>query len=127
MLFDPVRSIWVSSTKEELVRQKLIAEMIQELGYPKGLMAVEKWIESRRFDLVVYSTAVKPVLLVECKAIPINDSAIRQAFGYNHSIKAPFICLVNDTSRYTYWKVREEIQSVPFLPSYHELTKHLRT
>jgi hypothetical protein len=125
MLWDPVRSIWVSSTPEELVRQKLIGQMIQELGYPKGLISVEKWMKSRRFDLVVYTKNVKPLLLVECKAIPITDQAIRQALGYNETIKAPFICIVNQDSIQTFWKQKTTFASVPFLPTYNDLAKHI--
>lgn len=109
--------------------------MIEELGYPKGLLAVEKRIVSlsgvdpeRRIDIVCFVSAsqgLRPILLIECKAETLDEQAEMQAFGYNASIGAPFIALASAEGVKTFWKEKERIVSVPFLPSFHELVKHL--
>ena len=109
-------------TPEEEVRQTLIAEMIGPLGYPRGLLSVEKQVrKERRADLVCYTPQMEPLLLVECKAVCITDQAIQQAFGYNETIQAPFICLVSQKEKKTFWKEVDRFGSVPFLPTYREL------
>ncbi len=42
MIFDPIRRKSVADTPEERVRQALLSQMIGPLGFPKGLLAVEK-------------------------------------------------------------------------------------
>lgn len=128
MLWDPIRALWVKKTPEESVRQKLIEKMVSDLGYPKGLLAVEKDLETgRRFDLLCYAKAkegLRPLLLVECKADKIDDSAARQAWGYNSLIGAPFLCLVGGREIRTLWldpKAEGKMASVPFLPPFAEL------
>ena len=125
MLWDPIRAIWVKKTPEESVRQKLIQKMIGELGFPKGLLVVEGDLETgRRFDLVCYAKAkegLRPLLLVECKADTIDEAAARQAWGYNASIGAPFLCLVCGKEIRTLWKAEGKIESVPFLPPFADL------
>jgi len=124
MIWDPIRSRWVKATPEEQVRQRLIQKMIGELGYPKGLMAVEKDLPTgRRFDLVCYAKAketLRPLLLVECKAHLLTNAA-QQALGYNSSIGAPFLCLVSGDKIETLWSEQGKLTSVPFLPRFDEL------
>jgi hypothetical protein len=116
-----IRKQRVANTPEEQVRQSLIKKMIVELGFPKGLISVERKIGSRRFDLVCYSKEMTPLLLVECKAGAIDEAAARQVLGYNDSVKAPFICLVNGMEMVTFWHEIGRIVSVPFLPPFKDL------
>ena len=44
-LYDPIREMWVAATPEEEVRQRLIALMIHSLGFPRGLLAVERSLD----------------------------------------------------------------------------------
>ena len=108
-------------TPEERVRQSLIGRMLLELGFPRGLLSVERGIGSRRYDLVCYSKEMKPLLLVECKAGSLNEGAKRQALGYNDVLKAPFVCVTNGQETVTLWYEQGRIASVPFLPLYQEL------
>ena len=133
MIWDPIRQIWVTLTPEEQVRQRWIRAMIGELGFPKGLLGVEKEIASlshqrlpprRRIDLLCWTPGpggLKPLLLVECKVGPLLAHAERQVWGYNETIGAPFVCLVNGLGARTFWREAGEIASVPFLPAYREL------
>jgi hypothetical protein len=116
-----IRKKQVANTPEELVRQSLIGRMIGELGFPKGLIAVERKIGSRRFDIVCYTKEMAPLLLVECKAGALDEAAVRQVLGYNDVVKAPFISLANAKEIRTLWHEQGRIGSVPFLPSFKDL------
>jgi hypothetical protein len=112
--------MWVAETPEEKVRQKWIRAMIGPLGYPKGLLAVEKQVGFRRFDLLCYKVdgeSLRPLLLVECKAKAARD-AMAQALGYNDLLAAPFIALIQGDEVQTFWKEGNHFKTVPFLPTY---------
>lgn len=121
---------------EETIRSSLCQYMIQTLGYPRGLLVIEKEIaglphckgeaKGRRADLICFAPNIHrdyplyPLLLVECKAVLLDEAALQQLIGYNATVKAPFICLANHEERRTYWHGG----SAPFLPRYSELVKH---
>lgn len=83
---------------EEQVRQALLRQL-NELGYPSSLIAVEKEIGAgRRADIICYHKVegeLKPYLLIECKAVSLNQAAINQVIGYNHDVQAPYIAVAN--------------------------------
>ncbi|MDE3055920.1 MAG: type I restriction enzyme HsdR N-terminal domain-containing protein, partial [Verrucomicrobiota bacterium] len=130
------------ATKEEEVRQKLLAEMIRLLGYPRGLIAVEKTLGSlahlprhidpkRRIDLLCYTPGkegLSPLLLIECKSEEGNseEEAKEQALGYNQWIKAPFVALARPDKISTFWKEESGWKSLPFLPPYSQLVSSLQ-
>jgi hypothetical protein len=116
-----IRNRLVALTPEEKVRQRLVSQMIDELGFPKGLISVEKAIGPRRFDIVCYTKEMTPLLLIECKAEMLNEKALRQVFGYNEMIRAPFLSLAWGSEVKTIWKEKEDFASVPFLPKFQEL------
>lgn len=99
-----IRKISVVATPEEVVRQALLHYMIFQAGYPPELMSLEVHIPSfkqkapiRRADILVFApSSLNPLMLIECKAVPLNDDALRQALGYNHFIGAPWIVLSNN-------------------------------
>ena len=68
-IFDPVRARWLVLQPEEMVRQLVIQYLLLEKGFPKNRLNVEKELQvqgqKRRLDLIVYSKAVEPYLLVE--------------------------------------------------------------
>ncbi len=97
---------------EEIVRQNLILQMTEKLGFPKELISIEREISTlphlsgekvpkRRFDIICFmgkcdkDLPLYPLLLVECKAIPLSESALSQVFGYNYYVKAHFVALAN--------------------------------
>ena len=96
-VFDVVRHQWVAATPEEIVRQQWIQKMIQELGYPKEYIAVEKELVAtmRRADIIVYSRVCTPLLLIECKAEALTPADFDQVIGYNATLQAPYLALVN--------------------------------
>ncbi len=110
--------------------------MIDELGYPKGLIAVEKDISSlasprlnRRIDILCLrpgADGLKPLLLIECKAGKLTPEAEKQALGYNDAIGgAPFVALAGLDEIKTFWRELDRIASVPFLPRFDELVGEL--
>lgn len=121
MLYDPIRKKFVADLPEERVRQALLQQMLGPLGYPKGLIAVEKRIgKGRRADILAFvkkGDELKPLLLIECKAEMLNEEAYYQASGYNTFLAAPFICLAHSGGIRTFWKTG----SVHFLPPYKQL------
>lgn len=117
-----IRKRAVADTPEERVRQALLRKMVDELGFPKGLISVEcGGIGGRRTDIVCYTKEMTALLLIECKAIPLNEEAIQQALGYNEKILAPFLCLANREEIHTFWFQDSKRKSIPFLPKFKDL------
>jgi hypothetical protein len=137
-LFDPFRESWVAATPEELVRQGLLHQMINVLGFPKHTLAVEKKLSElphllgernlpdRRADILCFAKGIHPeyalfpLLLIECKEGKVLEAAKEQAIGYNHYVRAPYVAVAG----------REEVQLVhpenlSFLPHYLELMERV--
>ena len=118
---------------EEKIRQSLIAFMQEELSYPKEMISVEKALSAfphlkgkkvpnRRFDIAVFGTKeILPLLVIECKAVPLNQKAFDQVIGYNHLVNAPFIALANGKEVITLIKEGSEYRKVKGLPDYKVL------
>lgn len=120
-IFCPLRKTWVAALPEEKVRQGLIHEMTQRLGYPLSSLVLEKSLDQlphlqahprlpkRRADLIVLAKDIHPqhsfypILLVECKAVPLTHKVLRQMIGYNQFVGAPFIAAINQTQIYFGW------------------------
>ncbi len=128
-LWDPIRCLYVEATPEECVRQRWILAMIGPLGFPKGLLSVEKEISfQRRVDLICYTPhqeGLQPLLIVVCKAEEEYFPAEQQVFGYNEVVLALFLCIICGTRAKTFWKEPNGIGSVPFLPTYEQLKAYL--
>ena len=142
-IFCPIRKLWTAALPEELVRQRMIRYMIEERGYPAELLSVEKalrellfqrqshaMVPDRRVDLAVFCSQkgiIFPLLLMECKAVPIGERTMRQLAGYNHFVGAPFISLVNQSEIRTGWfdPAASSYRYLPYLPTYQELLSSL--
>ncbi len=101
LIFDEFRRRWVVLTPEEWVRQNFLKFLLDEKGFPKTLMAIEKVVEinrlQQRFDLLVYNRKGKPLLVAEFKApeVAINQAVFDQVIRYNNSLMAPYILVSN--------------------------------
>lgn len=128
-------------TPEEIVRQSLILQMTERLGYPKALLSIEKKLSevcrfsgetlpNRRLDILCFSKKeLEPLLMVECKAITLTEKAIEQVIGYNRYVAAKFVCLANMDTILTGHYDRD-LGSYRFqkgLPSYQDLMKVTRS
>lgn len=137
--------MWVPSQPEERVRQSWLTHLIQNLHFPIGGFAIEKGLNQmphiaqqamslpqRRADLIFFAQNIHPLyelyplLLIECKAIPLNEKVIRQTAGYNYYVQAPFFAVVNQNEGKTYWYDKEtnQLQSTQNIPSYENLMKY---
>ena len=100
MVLDPVRRRWVRLTPEEGVRQGLLGRLIA-LGYPAGLLAVERPFRygerTWRADIVAYDSQSRPLLLAECKApgVPLGKAVLDQLARYNVVVRAGVLVLTN--------------------------------
>lgn len=105
-VFDPVRKKYVALTPEEKVRQRTLHQLVEQLGVPAGLVAVEHTITlhelKKRCDIVVFSKDGRPVMIVECKAahIPIQQKTLEQAARYNFSLQVDYLLLTNGEQQY---------------------------
>ncbi len=105
--------------------------MVGSLGFPKGLIAVEAQVggRKRRADIICYALMpqMRPLLVVECKALALSEEAEAQAFGYNSILGAPFICLAGGEGIATLWLERGKISRIPCLPPFKELYDAAKT
>ena len=105
-LFDPIRRKWLVLQPEELVRQLLVQYLMQEKGYNRNRINIEKGLKvnelDKRCDVLVYDRSMAPFLLVECKAPAVNVSqeTFRQIAMYNFPLKVPFLLVTNGAVTY---------------------------
>lgn len=146
-LYCSIRKTWVKALPEEIVRQKLIGFLTQRLYFPASTILVEKALHQfphlalkprqdfpdRRADLVCYAKGIHPehelfpLLLIECKAVPLTQDVIQQALGYNHHLGAYFIAVANDTETKLGWfdEERQDYRFISYIPSYDQLLRSL--
>lgn len=139
LLFCPIRKQWVAALPEEQVRQRLLHHLIHDLGFPAGGVAVEMplmhiphlqtknvVIPDRRADIICFSKeneTLRPLLMVECKAIPLTQKVIQQVAGYNHYVQATYIAIANKDELRMGWYDPEKTsyQFIPYIPTYASL------
>lgn len=100
-VFDPLRRKFVILTEEEWVRQHLIQYLSVQKLVPATMMASERGLTvnkmPKRFDLLVFATDGKPLMIVECKAphIPLNEEVFYQAARYNLTLQVKYLLISN--------------------------------
>lgn len=146
-IYCPIRKSWVAALPEEIVRQRLISFMVRDLFFPSAYLVVEQGLgqiphlalqntsnfPKRRLDLLCFGKDIHPthslypLVLVECKAVPLTSKVLNQVVGYNHHLQAYFIAVANETEIRTGWydKATNSYQFIDFLPSYEELMKRV--
>lgn len=142
-IYCPFRKEHVAAQPEEVVRQNLLGLMTEKLGYPKGCIVIEKALSQlphlpvslrkgapdRRVDILVYRNhpekGLVPLLLIECKAVPLKHAALQQVVGYNHYVGAPYVAIANADRLFMGWHegVNRELRTIDFLPTYQELCR----
>ena len=106
MIFDPVRRKYVRLTPEEWVRQHFVQYLVQDLGTPAALVAIEKAFVyqgmTRRADVVVHDRQGTPLLMVECKApeVAIRQAVFDQVARYNKVVAARYLVVTNGLVHY---------------------------
>lgn len=144
-VFDEVRKTWVKATPEELVRQRWLKGMTEQLHYPKELLVVEKDLKDlphlqgvkvpdRRVDILCYGKGIHPafplypLLLIECKEERLTQEAIDQVIGYNHYVKACFFAVVglNEVQLGYFDQKKKNHAFCGYLPSFKELIQWIK-
>lgn len=129
IVFDAIRKKWLVLTPEEWVRQHLINYLVMHKSYPVSLISLEAGLKynamQKRSDLLVYTTAGKPLFVVECKAshVLITQKVIEQVSVYNKSIGAKYVCVTNGLKHYC-WTFNSETNGFDFLieiPDFKEI------
>jgi len=105
-IFDSIRKKFVILQPEEWVRQHCIQYLIEEKGYPKSLINVEKELIvnglKKRYDIVVFNSDGSMHLIVECKAptITVNQNTFDQIAQYNLVLNASYLMVTNGLNHY---------------------------
>lgn len=137
-----VRRTWVAAQPEERVRQRILTHLVEKLRFPLASIAVERALNQmphlegvnlpdRRADIVCFARGIHPeheiypLLLLECKAVPLTDSDMSQLMGYNHYLKAPYVALANEKDLKLGWFDPEKGKTVfiSYIPDYDQLIR----
>ncbi len=128
-VFDIIRKKFVDATPEEWVRQHIIHYLMVHKQVPASMISIEKQLilnnTKRRTDVVVYNNALKPLLIIECKApqIEIDQLTINQAMRYNMQLNVPAVYLSNGL-KHIFLKLESgEAKVGKEVPSYENLLK----
>jgi hypothetical protein len=112
-VWDMLRKKWMVLTPEEFVRQCLIHWLVNEKGYPTGLISIERGLKynslQKRYDLCVYDRKGQPLISMECKApgIALDQGVAMQLMTYNSQLNAPHLLLTNG-DRVLFFSLGEE-------------------
>lgn len=127
MVFDPLRRRFVALTPEEEVRQKALWLLVERLGVPAGLIAVEYSVKvnglDKRCDAVVFGKDGSPLMIVECKApgVRLSDKTLDQAVRYYSATKPRFLMLFNGEACYCFRVTEGSLRAMDHLPDYAEM------
>ena len=128
-IFDFLRRKYVALTPEEWVRQHFTHYLIEQKGYPHGLMTNE--VELRigekklRCDTLLYNRDMRPRMILEYKAphIQLQQRVFTQISAYNMLLHVDYLVVSNGMDHYC-CKMDYEHQRYDFLrdiPNYDEL------
>ncbi|WP_072401282.1 type I restriction enzyme HsdR N-terminal domain-containing protein [Flaviramulus basaltis] len=105
-IFDSIRKKFVILQPEEWVRQHCIQFLINEKGFPKSLINIEKELTinslKKRYDIVIFNPDGSIYLIVECKApkISIKQDTFDQIARYNLELNATYLMVTNGLNHY---------------------------
>ena len=126
-IFCEWRRRWVRLTPEEWVRQQLLHRLVEQLGYPTSLIAVEAPIKvgeaQKRCDAIVYNNVMQPLMLIECKAetVPLTQKTLDQATTYNRKLQVPYLVLHNGPQTIIAHVNDKTINFINAIPQYNQL------
>ncbi len=128
MVFDPLRKRYCTLTPEEEVRQKALFMLVEHLGVPPGLLAVEYSIKvnglDKRCDAVVFGRDGHPLMILECKAssVKLSQDTLEQAIRYYSALQPKYLMLYNGQDCYCFKTENASLQPMDHLPSYSEMS-----
>ena len=122
-VFDPLRKRYVKLTPEEEVRQKALFLLVEHLGFPSGLVAVEYSVKvnglDKRCDAVVFGNDGSPLMILECKAasVKITQDTLDQAIRYYSALQPRYLMLYNGIDCYCFEAHDGTLTPMDHLPS----------
>lgn len=106
--YDNIRKREVLITPEEIIRQKVIRYLIEELDVPiealdeETALSYYKFPSNRRPDILILGKDLKtgdsaPVVVIECKApnVILSDEVFDQALYYANNLQADYVLITN--------------------------------
>ena len=126
-IFDIVRRKFVVLTPEEWVRQHIIHYITHYKDVPLSMVSVEKQLllndTKRRTDAVIYNRALKPLLIIECKAstVALDQKAINQSLRYNLTLNVPFILISNGLKHISVRMEKQNPCILKEIPGYQDM------
>ena len=127
-VFDPLRRRFVALTPEEEVRQKTLYLLVEHLGVPAGLLAVEYSVKvnglDKRADAVVFGNEGRPLMIVECKApsVTLTEAVLEQVLRYHSVLQPQYLLLTNGAVTYCYKAEGATLRPLDHLPDYEEMS-----
>lgn len=135
-IYDTIRKKFVLLTPEEIVRQKVVLYLMNDLNVPLSALDEEislkyyKFDSKKRPDILVLGKNidtgdVSPVVVIECKApnICLSDEVIEQALFYADSLQSEYMLITNGTKhiicKYNYETNRYD--DIDELPKYENM------
>ncbi|HVX24696.1 MAG TPA: type I restriction enzyme HsdR N-terminal domain-containing protein [Parafilimonas sp.] len=123
MIFDVVRSKWVTLTPEEWIRQNFLQYLLQVKNYPKSLLSIEKIINlgelKKRCDIVVYRNNF-PWMIVECKEmnVDLKTAVLEQILRYKMVLPVKYLVLTNGKKTLGFELTKDGFIEINELPSF---------
>lgn len=120
-IFDVLRRKYVALTPEEWVRQHFTRFLLEEKGYPQGLMANEVQVSlngtHKRCDTVLFRRDLTARMIVEYKAptVEITQAVFDQITRYNMVLKVDYLVVSNGMRHYC-CRIDYSDRSYVFLP-----------
>lgn len=132
---DPIRKKLIYITPEETVRQRAICYIVESLGVPEGMIAVEQHLAhygiktKRRADIVIHATdendAIYPLAVIECKApeVYLDEKAYNQMIDYCEMLGATYVMLTNSIEEKCFKYDEDSKSYIPIeeLPCYKDM------
>ncbi len=101
MIWDESSKIYRNLTPEEWVRQIILSFLINDLGYSKNLIQIERGFrinnQLRRTDICIFDTNGAPYLIIECKSpeVKLEEKTWNQISQYQEFHKANYLIISN--------------------------------
>lgn len=142
-IYDDIRKMNVMLTPEEIVRQKVIKFLLEEVQVPKHMLHVEAplsyyHIESnRRADILILKKDEErgipiPMAVIECKAPNVilsnNDyECFEQVLDYAYPLECDYIILTNgEESVVAAWDFeKEQYRDIKAFPIYNDMLRNI--
>ena len=105
-IFDFLRRRYVALTPEEWVRQHFTHWLVEQKGYPKGLLGNEIALKigekTLRCDSILYDQEAQPKMIIEYKAptVPLTQRVFDQISAYNLLLHVDYLMVSNGRQHY---------------------------